>query len=109
MKYFLFRLLEQPKSMQTIPIDYLPGDGVNATDGDEFVIFLAGVHTILGVYAKKGDLFVCVEKPIKHVTIKEVMDKLSFVSFVNENTLRMFKKKCREISAADVAMIKEKL
>ncbi len=106
MRYFLFRLLEQPKSMQTIPIDYLPGDGTNAVDGDEFVIFLAGVHTILGIYTKKGDMFVCIEKPIKHVTIKDVMAKLSFVSFVNDNTLRMFKKKCREISAADIEMIK---
>lgn len=109
MRSFLFRLLEQPKSLQTIPIDYMPGDGTDAIDHDQFVVYIAGTLLIIGVFEKVGDVLQIVEKPIKHVTLREVAPKFSFVSFVNENTMRMFKKKCREISAADLAMIIEAL
>lgn len=107
MRYFLYRVFEQPKSLSVIPIDYMPGDGVEAVDGDLCVVYIAGVHTILGIYEKKGDTLVCVEKSIKHLTIKDIMAKLSFVSFVNDKTIRMFKKKCRELSDKDFEMIKQ--
>lgn len=107
MRYFLYRVFEQPKSLSTIPIDYMPGDGADAVDGDQCIVYIAGVHTIIGIYEKKGDELVCIDKPIKHVTIKDIMEKLSFVSFVSDKTIRMFKKKCREVSKTDFDMIKE--
>jgi hypothetical protein len=103
---FLHRITESPSDDQTIPVDYFGSDANTAKDGDTAVLYMAGEFTLFGIYTLKEKQFICKEKA-QDKTMRDILGKLSFVQEVTDTTIRMLKKKNREITADDLHIITE--
>lgn len=104
--YYLHRLSEMPKTIQRIPVDYFGLDAVRATNGDKFVLYVAGILQAIGTYTLQQHVFV-LDKQI-NIDMRNVLNQLSFVREVTPSTLRMLKKKNREITPQDFALFSSK-
>ncbi|HLP79593.1 MAG TPA: hypothetical protein VK158_03090 [Acidobacteriota bacterium] len=109
MRAFLFRVtqdLGQDADVSELPVDYVAGDGLAATPGDFFVVYLPISHKIIGIYEMKDEKTLKrTQAPKVPLTLKDVVEKLSIVSHMSDTVMRMFKKKCREISIQDLEYI----
>jgi len=99
MKYFLYR--ELGAVSQTLPLEFVAGDALSAKQGDLFVVFVPVTHDIVGVYEFQGTQLTLVQKPTKPLTLKDVLKKLSFITHITDTTMRVFKKRFKEISKED--------
>lgn len=109
MKYFLYRYKVDETTQSSLqgeelPVPFLAGDSLNASDGDMFVVYLPTSLTLLGVYELRGETFVRKTKG-GDKTLRDYYAKLSFVQDIGPHTSRLFKKLSREISAEDFQQI----
>jgi hypothetical protein len=99
-RYFLHRVPQEQTEE-----DYFSAAASTALPGDIFIIYQAHTHLILSINKLNQNNELEELASGNGKTMKELLPKMSFVHEVNENTLRMLKKKNREIEKVDADLI----
>jgi hypothetical protein len=100
-RYYTYRLKEEQEDYTQIMIQEVP---TTLSNGDVFLVFLAGTLDVLGIYKKKSD-YLIIDKKIEGKKLSDFYSCFGCVGFVNERTYKMFAKRVKEIEKEDVKKI----
>lgn len=93
MRFFTFRLNEIPKNNLNIKLYPVP---LVLENGDKFLVFIQGSMEVLGLYEKKDDQFLILEKQIEGKVMSDMYEFFDEITEINDRTYKLFAKPARE-------------